>query len=186
MHLQTMTELTAGLERGDFTSVELTQALLDRIAAHDDALNAFVTVTATEALEAAARADESRASGNVGALNGLPIIHKDIFCTRGVKTSCGSKMLDNFISPYDATVVEKLAAAGAVVLGKSNMDEFAMGSSNETSPPCTARTASRRGEDCCRPRGTGCGPSTGLRGRPGHDRRTPPSPAASGCCEPCR
>ncbi len=133
LHQQTMVELAAGLEKGDFTSAELTQALLDRIGSLDDKLNAFVTVTATEALAAATRADEARASGIGGALNGLPLIHKDIFCTRGVKTTCGSKMLDNFISPYDATVVEKLADAGAVVLGKSNMDEFAMGSSNETS-----------------------------------------------------
>jgi aspartyl-tRNA(Asn)/glutamyl-tRNA(Gln) amidotransferase subunit A len=133
MHTQTLTELSAALENGDFTSVELTEALLGRIAAHNDKLNAFITVTADEALAAAARADGARQSGNSGALNGLPIIHKDIFCTRGIKTSCGSKMLDNFISPYDATVVAKLADAGAVVLGKSNMDEFAMGSSNETS-----------------------------------------------------
>ncbi len=133
IHKQTLTELSAALENGDFTSVELTEALLGRIAAHDDKLNAFITVTADEALAAAARADDARQSGNGGALNGLPIIHKDIFCTRGIKTSCGSKMLDNFISPYDATVVAKLADAGAVVLGKSNMDEFAMGSSNETS-----------------------------------------------------
>jgi len=133
LHLQTMTELAAGLERGDFTSVELTESLLQRIAAHNEKLNAFVTITTDEALAAAARADEARASGSGGALNGLPIIHKDIFCTRGVKTTCGSKMLENFISPYDATVVERLADAGAVVLGKSNMDEFAMGSSNETS-----------------------------------------------------
>jgi aspartyl-tRNA(Asn)/glutamyl-tRNA(Gln) amidotransferase subunit A len=133
LHLQTLTELTAGLERGDFTSVELTESLLQRIAAHNDKLNAFVTITGDEALAAAGRADEARASGSGGVLNGLPIIHKDIFCTRGIKTTCGSKMLDNFISPYDATVVEKLADAGAVVLGKSNMDEFAMGSSNETS-----------------------------------------------------
>jgi aspartyl-tRNA(Asn)/glutamyl-tRNA(Gln) amidotransferase subunit A len=133
MHQQTMTELAAGLANGDFTSVELTEALLDRIASLNDKLNAFVTVTSTEALAAAVLADEVRASGKGGVLNGLPIIHKDIFCTRGIKTTCGSKMLDNFISPYDATVVEKLAAAGAVVLGKSNMDEFAMGSSNETS-----------------------------------------------------
>jgi aspartyl-tRNA(Asn)/glutamyl-tRNA(Gln) amidotransferase subunit A len=133
LHLQTMTELAAALERGDFTSVELTESLLQRIAAHNEKLNAFVTVTTDEALAAAARADEARSSGAGGVLNGLPIIHKDIFCTRGVKTTCGSKMLDNFISPYDATVVEKLADAGAVVLGKSNMDEFAMGSSNETS-----------------------------------------------------
>ena len=133
IHLQTLTELASGLENGDFTSVALTEALLDRIASLDDKLNAFVTVTSADALSAAARADAARASGKGGLLNGLPIIHKDIFCTRGVKTTCGSKMLDNFISPYDATVVEKIAAAGAVVLGKANMDEFAMGSSNETS-----------------------------------------------------
>ena len=133
LHLQTLTELADGLARGDFSSVELTQTLLDRIAAHDESLNAFITVTADEALAAAARADAARAAGHGGVLSGLPIIHKDIFCTRGVKTTCGSKMLDNFISPYNATVVQKMADAGAVVLGKSNMDEFAMGSSNETS-----------------------------------------------------
>jgi len=129
----TMAELTAGLENGEFTSVDVTQALLDRIATHDAKLNALITVTGDAALAAAARADADRAAGNVGMLNGLPVIHKDILCTRGVKTSCGSKMLDNFISPYDATLVERMAAAGAVVLGKANMDEFAMGSSNETS-----------------------------------------------------
>ena len=133
MHLQSLTELAAGLEGGEFSAVELTQALLDRIAAHNDKLNAFITVTADNALAAAASADAARVAGNGGVLNGLPIIHKDIFCTRGVKTTCGSRMLENFISPYDATVVERLAAAGAVVLGKTNMDEFAMGSSNETS-----------------------------------------------------
>lgn len=133
LHTQTLSELSGGLERGDFTAVELTEALLQRIAAHNDKLNAFVTITTNEALAAAERADNARVKGNAGLLNGLPIVHKDIFCTRGIKTSCGSKMLDNFISPYDATVVERLAAAGAVVLGKSNMDEFAMGSSNETS-----------------------------------------------------
>ena len=133
MHSQSLTELAAGLEGGEFSAVELTQALLDRIAAHNDKLNAFITVTADNALAAAASADAARVAGNGGALNGLPIIHKDIFCTRGVKTTCGSRMLENFISPYDATVVERLAAAGAVVLGKTNMDEFAMGSSNETS-----------------------------------------------------
>jgi len=133
LHTLTMSQLTAGLEAGDFTSVDVTQALLDRIAAHDDKLNALITVTSEQALDAAAKADAERAAGNAGALNGLPVIHKDIFCTRGIKTSCGSKMLDNFVSPYDATIVERMAAAGAVVLGKANMDEFAMGSSNETS-----------------------------------------------------
>jgi aspartyl-tRNA(Asn)/glutamyl-tRNA(Gln) amidotransferase subunit A len=133
LHLQTLTELAAGLEKGEFTSVELTNALLDRIDTSGDKLNAFITVTATQALEAASRADAVRAAGNAGVLNGLPIVHKDIFCTKGIKTTCGSRMLENFVSPYDATVVERLAAAGAVVLGKTNMDEFAMGSSNETS-----------------------------------------------------
>jgi len=133
LHAQSMTELAAGLDAGEFTSLEVTRSLLDRIGELDTRLNALVTVTAEEALAAASRADQARAAGNGGPLNGLPIIHKDIFCTRGVKTTCGSKMLDNFVSPYDATVVEKLADAGAVVLGKSNMDEFAMGSSNETS-----------------------------------------------------
>ena len=133
LHTMTMAELTAGLENGEFTSVDVTQALLDRIATHDAKLNALITVTGDAALAAAAKADADRAAGNVGMLNGLPVIHKDILCTRGVKTSCGSKMLDNFISPYDATLVERMAAAGAVVLGKANMDEFAMGSSNETS-----------------------------------------------------
>jgi len=133
LHTQTLTELAAGLERGEFTSVELTQTLLERIAQRNDSLNAFITVTAEKALATAAEADAARVDGSGGALNGLPILHKDIFCTRGIKTSCGSKMLDNFVSPYDATVVEKLGAAGAVVLGKTNMDEFAMGSSNETS-----------------------------------------------------
>ncbi len=133
LHTKTMAEMAAGLENGEFTSVELTQSMLDRIAAHDDKLNALLTVTVEEALKVAAKEDLDRAAGNAGTLSGLPIIHKDIFCTRGIRTTCGSKMLENFVSPYDATIVERLAAAGAVVLGKSNMDEFAMGSSNETS-----------------------------------------------------
>jgi aspartyl-tRNA(Asn)/glutamyl-tRNA(Gln) amidotransferase subunit A len=133
LHQLTMTQLAQGLERGDFTSVELVQTLLARIERFDGELNAFVTVTTESALEAAQRSDQLRRKGGNGVLNGLPIVHKDIFCTRGVRTTCGSRMLENFVSPYDATVVERLAGAGAVVLGKSNMDEFAMGSSNETS-----------------------------------------------------
>ena len=133
LHLQTLTQLAKGLADGEFSSVELTQALLARVERHDATLNAFITVTADQALLAAKRADEARAAGSGGALNGLPIVHKDIFCTRGVLTTCGSRMLENFVSPYDATVVDRMANAGAVVLGKSNMDEFAMGSSNETS-----------------------------------------------------
>ncbi len=133
VHLQTLTELKAGLDRRDFTSVDLTQALLDRIAAHATDLNAFITVMGGEALTSAKLADEAHAAGNGGVLNGLPIVHKDIFCLRNVLTTCGSRMLENFVSPYDASIVERLSAAGAVVLGKTNMDEFAMGSSNETS-----------------------------------------------------
>jgi len=133
LHTRTLSELAAGLGRGEFSSVELTTALLERIDGPGAALNAFITVTAERALDDARRADAARAAGAAGALNGLPIAHKDIFCTRDVLTTCGSRMLENFVSPYNATVVERLAAAGAVVLGKTNMDEFAMGSSNETS-----------------------------------------------------
>jgi aspartyl-tRNA(Asn)/glutamyl-tRNA(Gln) amidotransferase subunit A len=130
---QTLAELATGLANGDFSARELTEALLERIDATRDSLNAFITVTPDLALEQADMADRRLANGEGGPLNGLPIVHKDLFCTRGVLTTCGSRILDNFVSPYDATVVERLAAAGAVMLGKSNMDEFAMGSSNETS-----------------------------------------------------
>ena len=133
IHKQTLTEIKAGLERGEFSSVEATTALLDRIAALNGELNAFITVTPEKALAAARQADEARAKGNAGPLCGLPIAHKDIFCTRDVTTTCGSRMLENFVAPYDATVVERLSEAGVVTLGKTNMDEFAMGSSNETS-----------------------------------------------------
>ncbi|GAB2796303.1 Asp-tRNA(Asn)/Glu-tRNA(Gln) amidotransferase subunit GatA [Halomonas shantousis] len=133
MHDKTLTELAAGLAAGDFTSRELTEALLSRIERLDGELNSFITVTAEQALKAADAADAVRGAGRAGPLTGLPLALKDIFCTQGVRTSCGSKMLDSFVSPYDATVVEKLAAAGTVTLGKTNMDEFAMGSSNENS-----------------------------------------------------
>ncbi|MDH5483722.1 MAG: Asp-tRNA(Asn)/Glu-tRNA(Gln) amidotransferase subunit GatA [Gammaproteobacteria bacterium] len=132
-HTKTLAELSAMLEAGEVTSVELTQSFLDRIKQFDGELNSFVTVTEELALAQAKAADKARASGKAGPLTGIPIAHKDIFCTEGVKTSCGSKMLDNFISPYSATVVEKMRDAGVVMLGKTNMDEFAMGSSNETS-----------------------------------------------------
>jgi len=132
-HTKSLSELSALLEAGDVTSVQLTEHFLARIKAHDAELNSFISVTESEALAAAAEADAQRSAGKAGPLTGIPIAHKDIFCTRGVKTSCGSKMLDNFTSPYDATVVEKLQQAGVVMLGKTNMDEFAMGSSNETS-----------------------------------------------------
>ncbi|MCH8931104.1 MAG: Asp-tRNA(Asn)/Glu-tRNA(Gln) amidotransferase subunit GatA, partial [Proteobacteria bacterium] len=114
-------------------SVELTTHLLDRVESLGPQLNAFVTVTGELALEQAAKADQRRAAGDAGPLNGIPIVHKDLFCTDGVLTSCASRILDNFISPYDATVVGKLKQAGTVMLGKTNMDEFAMGSSNENS-----------------------------------------------------
>ena len=133
MHRKTLRELADGLRAKTFSSLELTQAFLERIQAHDGELNSFITVTAEPALAAAREADARRAAGEDGPLLGLPFAHKDIFCTEGVKTSCGSKMLDNFIAPYDATVTARLKAAGAVMLGKTNMDEFAMGSSNETS-----------------------------------------------------
>ena len=133
MHTETIAELAAGLAARRFSSVELTRHYLERIGRYNPALNAYITVAADSALAAAARADAAIAAGTAGPLTGIPVAHKDIFCTAGLRTSCGSRMLDTFIAPYDATVVERLAAAGAVVLGKTNMDEFAMGSSNETS-----------------------------------------------------
>ena len=133
LHTRTIAELTRGLQAREFSSVELVTSLLARIDASQPTLNAFVTVTRQSALLAAAAADAERAAGRGQQLTGIPIVHKDIFCTEGVLTSCGSKMLANFVSPYDATVVARLKAAGTVMLGKANMDEFAMGSSNETS-----------------------------------------------------
>lgn len=130
---KTLAELAQGLERGDYSSTELTQAYLQRINALDSQYNSFITVTEEQALAQAKAADEARAAGNGGALCGLPIAHKDLFCTQGVRTSSASKMLDNFVSPYDATIVSRLKNAGTVTLGKLNMDEFAMGSSNESS-----------------------------------------------------
>jgi aspartyl-tRNA(Asn)/glutamyl-tRNA(Gln) amidotransferase subunit A len=132
-HQLSLGELADQLSAGRLSSVELTRHYLARIERLNPALNAVITVTADDALQGAAAADLRRAAGERGPLLGIPLIHKDIFCTDGVRTSCGSRMLDNFIAPYDATVVARLRAAGAVMLGKANMDEFAMGSSNETS-----------------------------------------------------
>lgn len=133
MHNLSIAQLAEGLRNQTFTSVELTQHYLDRIKRFDPNYNSFVTLTEEIALAQAAEADNRLAEGDASALCGIPIVHKDIFCTNGVRTSCGSKMLDTFIPPYDATIVENYRAAGAVMLGKVNMDEFAMGSSNETS-----------------------------------------------------
>ncbi|HBP83751.1 MAG TPA: Asp-tRNA(Asn)/Glu-tRNA(Gln) amidotransferase GatCAB subunit A, partial [Gammaproteobacteria bacterium] len=132
LHEHTLTALRDMLRRREISSTELTQHCLDRIAKHSD-LNAFVTLDESGAMAAAAVADKQLASGEADLLTGVPIAHKDIFCTRGVLTTCGSKMLENFVSPYDATVVERFHQAGSVTIGKTNMDEFAMGSSNETS-----------------------------------------------------
>jgi len=138
MHDLSISELAAGLRERRFSSRELTRHYLDRIARLDPQLNSFITVTAERALQQADAADALLARGEGGRLTGIPLAQKDIFCTEGVKTSCGSRMLDTFVAPYDATVVRKLHAAapdgaGMVMLGKCNMDEFAMGSSNETS-----------------------------------------------------
>lgn len=133
LHTLSIGELAGQLASRQISSVELTRYFLARIERLNPALNAVITLTADKALQSAAAADLRRTQGEAGPLLGIPLIHKDIFCTDGVRTSCGSRMLDNFIAPYDATVVARLKAAGAIMLGKANMDEFAMGSSNETS-----------------------------------------------------
>jgi aspartyl-tRNA(Asn)/glutamyl-tRNA(Gln) amidotransferase subunit A len=133
LHNLNIGELADRLGKRQISSVELTRHFLGRIERLNPALNAFITLTATQALQDAASADRRLEMGERGPLLGIPLIHKDILCTEGVRTSCGSRMLDNFVAPYDATVVARLKVAGTVMLGKSNMDEFAMGSSNETS-----------------------------------------------------
>jgi aspartyl-tRNA(Asn)/glutamyl-tRNA(Gln) amidotransferase subunit A len=129
----TLGELSAALSAKKVSSLELTRLCLARIGKLNAELNAFITVDEERALEAARRADARRARGDAGPLTGIPLAHKDILCTRGLRTTCGSRMLRDFVSPYDAHVVEQLDRAGAVLVGKCNMDEFAMGSSSETS-----------------------------------------------------
>ena len=126
-------ELSEGLKQKKFSSVELTQFFLNRLDLHNPSINAFITIDKDKSLAMAKHSDEIIKEGNQDYLTGIPIAQKDIFCAEGWKTSCGSKMLDNFIAPYDSTVISKFNAVGAVNLGKTNMDEFAMGSSNETS-----------------------------------------------------
>ena len=133
MHKQTISSIRRALAAREYSSAELCQHFLDRIDSANPELNAFITVTRESALAAASQADEQLAKGASSPLLGVPLAHKDIFCTRGVLTSCGSRMLENFVPPYDATVVSRMQSAGAVILGKTNMDEFAMGSSNENS-----------------------------------------------------
>ena len=133
LHTFSVAQLAAGLKNKDFSSTELTQHFLNRIAQHDKAINSFITVTPEQALAQAAAADKLLAEGKGADLTGVPLAHKDIFCTQGVLTTCGSKMLENFVAPYNATIVENCQNAGLVMLGKTSMDEFAMGSSTENS-----------------------------------------------------
>ncbi|WP_024851681.1 Asp-tRNA(Asn)/Glu-tRNA(Gln) amidotransferase subunit GatA [Hydrogenovibrio kuenenii] len=133
MHRLSIRQMSEKLHSREITSVALTQHYLDRIEKYDSELNAYISVTPELAIEMAKKADEMLDKGEGSFLTGVPVAHKDIFCVDGVKTSCGSKMLHNFVAPYDATVVEKLKAVGMPILGKTNMDEFAMGSSSESS-----------------------------------------------------
>jgi len=133
MHPLTIAQLKQALRDKTFSSLELTQHYLERIHTLDSNYNSYISICDEQALAAAKQADALLAAGNAPDLCGIPIAHKDLFCTQGVRTSCGSKMLDNFIPPYSAKIVDNCAEQGAVVLGKTNMDEFAMGSSNESS-----------------------------------------------------
>ena len=125
--------MSIDLAKGEYSSEELTRHFLERIEQHEPNLNSFISTFPEQAISLAQQSDEKRREGNSEPLLGIPIAHKDIFCTKGQRTTAGSNMLDNFISPYDATVVENLKTAGTINMGKANMDEFAMGSSNEHS-----------------------------------------------------
>ena len=131
MHNNTLAELAGKLLAKEVSSVEVTRYFLERIAASNPALNAFITVDPEKSLAQARAADARIAKGDAQPLTGIPVAHKDLFCAKGWRTTCGSKILENFVAPYDAHVIEQFNAAGAVILGKTNMDEFAMGSSNE-------------------------------------------------------
>ncbi|HET9471819.1 MAG TPA: amidase family protein, partial [Usitatibacter sp.] len=133
MHRASLAELARALRAKELSSVELTGAHLARIERFNPELNAFITVDAAKSLAQARAADERLARGDAAPLTGIPIAHKDLFCAKGWRTTCGSRILADFVAPYDAHVIERFGAAGAVLLGKTNMDEFAMGSSNETS-----------------------------------------------------
>jgi aspartyl-tRNA(Asn)/glutamyl-tRNA(Gln) amidotransferase subunit A len=133
LHELTIEEAHRLLKTGKISSRELTRAVIDRIAAVDEAIGAYLTVTPEQALAQADAADRAIAGGDIPPLCGIPLAVKDVLCTRGVRTTCGSRILENFIPPYDATAVARLKQAGAVIVGKLNMDEFAMGSSTENS-----------------------------------------------------
>lgn len=133
MEFKELHTLMDALEKKKLSSREVTEYYFHRIKQYDNTLRCFISLTEDHAIKQAKHADELRAKGKALPLTGVPYAHKDIFCTQGIKTSCGSKMLDNFIAPYDATVTEKFNELGMVLLGKTNMDEFAMGSSTENS-----------------------------------------------------
>ena len=133
LHQLTIHELQKLIQDGEVSSTQITRSVFSRIDEVEERIHSYIRLMKDEALAAAARADEDIKNGNIRPLTGIPVALKDIVCTKGITTTCGSNILHNFVPPYDATVVEKLSAAGAVFVGKANMDEFAMGSSTETS-----------------------------------------------------